>query len=151
VDLHIARTHREHHVAPDHLPRVFISLPWAVALVLSLPLLWWLGFGGHSAWSSAWLGSAALTLYYEWMHFIIHQPYAAQSAWMKERQRRHRLHHFKNERYWQGVATVFADELLRTAPDPAGVPLSPTARDLLAERAPASPRAPTRAPDEAGP
>jgi sterol desaturase/sphingolipid hydroxylase (fatty acid hydroxylase superfamily) len=51
--------------------------------------------------------------------------------------RNHRLHHYKNEHYWFGVATPgTADRLLGTFPEQSEVETSPTVRALHAtERA----------------
>ena len=43
------------------------------------------------------------------------------------------LHHFKSEHYWFGVTNPVGDLVLRTYPDQAGVPTSPTARTLGVE------------------
>ncbi|MEZ5209115.1 MAG: hypothetical protein R2690_19580 [Acidimicrobiales bacterium] len=45
--------------------------------------------------------------------------------------RHHFRHHYRNESYWFGVATTFADTALRTNPSPTAVPQSATARELL--------------------
>ena len=50
------------------------------------------------------------------------------------RYRAHRLHHFRNERYWLGVATRFADQVLGTNPAKADVEVSPTAKTALVSR-----------------
>jgi hypothetical protein len=44
--------------------------------------------------------------------------------------RAHRLHHFRNERYWFGVTTHLGDRVLCTYPAKDAVPLSTTARTL---------------------
>jgi hypothetical protein len=61
--------------------------------------------------------------WYEWLHFLIHTPYAPQSNWYKRRWENHRLHHFKNSRYWYGITSPLGDTLLGTRPDPANVSL----------------------------
>jgi hypothetical protein len=47
--------------------------------------------------------------------------------------RYHRLHHFKNEHYWQGVTMHLGDRVLGTLPDHTKVPTSPTCRTLGVE------------------
>ena len=49
--------------------------------------------------------------------------------------RAHRLHHFRNERYWFGVTMHLADHVLSTYPGKLDVELSPTARTLGADAA----------------
>jgi len=51
----------------------------------------------------------------------------AQGSWSW---RNHRLHHFKNERYWFGVTSTVGDRVIGTLPDQSTVPRSPTARSL---------------------
>ncbi len=40
---------------------------------------------------------------YEWTHFLIHTAYRPSSRFYRAAWRSHRLHHFKNERFWHGV------------------------------------------------
>jgi hypothetical protein len=46
--------------------------------------------------------------------------------------RSHRLHHFKNERFWHGVTNNISDRVLGTFPDQREVRRSRTARTLRA-------------------
>jgi hypothetical protein len=48
--------------------------------------------------------------------------------------RNHRLHHFKNERYWHGITNTVADRVLGTMPVHTEVPRSKTARTLDPQR-----------------
>ncbi len=75
----------------------------------------------------------AFGLLYEWCHYLIHTDYKPKGVVYRAIWRDHRLHHFKNEHYWFGVTTPgTADRVLRTYPDPAQVPTSPTAKNLHA-------------------
>ena len=130
-DFDLARKHREHHADPWRLDVVFI--PWSThAQVLPLviaPLFLLEGTPLRLAITglgTLWL----LGIVYEWVHYLAHVPYAAKTRWMRELQRTHRLHHFKNEHHWQGVATHLADRVLGTYPDPASVETSPSCRSL---------------------
>lgn len=131
LDFDLARKHREHHSDPWRLDVVFI--PWrthATVLPVAVAPLFLLG---PQALRLALSGLATLWLLgilYEWIHYLAHVPYAAKSRWMRELQRLHRLHHFKNEHHWQGVATHFADRVLGTFPDPGAVETSPSCRSL---------------------
>ena len=70
---------------------------------------------------------------YEWCHYLVHTDYNPKTVVYRVIWRGHRLHHFKNEHYWFGVTTPgTADRVLRTYPDAASVPTSPTARNLHA-------------------
>jgi sterol desaturase/sphingolipid hydroxylase (fatty acid hydroxylase superfamily) len=68
---------------------------------------------------------------YEWTHYLIHSDYKAKHPFYRAIWRNHRLHHYKNEHYWFGVATGgTSDVVLGTRPDPATVAASPTAKNL---------------------
>ncbi len=67
---------------------------------------------------------------YEWTHFLIHTAHRPRSAYYRSIWRNHRLHHYKNEHYWHGITNTLSDRVLRTNPDQADVPRSPTARTL---------------------
>ena len=74
--------------------------------------------------------SFSLLMLYEWTHFLIHSRYRPKSRLYRYVWRAHRLHHYRNERYWFGVTVHLADHLFGTFPDKNAVPLSPTARTL---------------------
>ncbi|MDF2827487.1 MAG: putative Fatty acid hydroxylase [Mycobacterium sp.] len=131
VDSLLARKHREHHVDPRNVPLIFI--PWR-ALLWVLPLATAIAV---FAFPRVGLGLtflvflAILGLVYEWCHYLIHSDYKPQSALYRAVWRNHRHHHYKNEHYWFTVTTTgTADRVLRTYPDPATVPASPTAKNL---------------------
>ena len=69
-------------------------------------------------------------LTYEWVHYLTHTSYRAKGRWYRRLWRLHRLHHFKNEKYWFGVTRHFGDVVLKTLPDPDAVETSDTARTL---------------------
>src|SRR5436305_565461 len=73
---------------------------------------------------------AAMLLAYEWAHFLIHSSYSPRSWYYRYIWRAHRLHHYRNERYWYGVTIHLADHILRTFPQRDAVETSPTARTL---------------------
>ena len=72
---------------------------------------------------------------YEWTHFLIHTSHRPRSRYYRSIWRNHRLHHFKNEHYWHGITNTIGDRVLRTHPDQADVPRSPTARVLHGDAA----------------
>jgi hypothetical protein len=71
------------------------------------------------------VGAAALA--YDWTHFLIHTAYRPRSGPYRRIWRSHRLHHYRNERYWLGVTSPLADIVLRTSPARDAVPVSPAA------------------------
>jgi sterol desaturase/sphingolipid hydroxylase (fatty acid hydroxylase superfamily) len=140
-DLPAAREHREHHSAPADLDGVLI--PTAVILVV-LPLIAAVAVGLGYALNpliggdrvggtlTGIVAAYAILGGYEWCHFLIHSPYVPRGRLYSSARRSHRLHHYKNERYWFGVTTNLGDRVIGTNPDAADVPRSPTARDLSA-------------------
>ncbi|MGH2831871.1 MAG: sterol desaturase family protein [Solirubrobacteraceae bacterium] len=139
VEMLTAREHRAHHEAPNVLEGVLLPvygvlvfLPmialadWAMSFPISLVL-----GGPRLAYATTGvLVSFAILACYEWIHFLIHTPYRPRGRYFRAVWRNHRLHHFKNERYWFGVTSTVGDHLIGTAPDQHTVSRSPTARSL---------------------
>jgi hypothetical protein len=135
LDFRIPRKHREHHRNPWNLPLVFIPLHSFLYIIPSAVLLsFWLTPTAPLA-LTAITASFALTLHYEWVHYIVHTRYMPRTRYYQRLWRNHRLHHFKNEHYWYGVTRLQGDWLLSTAPVQADVPASATARTLGIARA----------------
>jgi hypothetical protein len=130
IDFPVPRKHRAHHRDPTDLPLVFIPIH-VFLYAIPLQILFWFWLMPDTG--LALTGIAvylALSLRYEWFHFLIHTRYRPRSRYYQRRWRTHRLHHYKNEHYWFGVTTVAADRVLRTAPDLHDVPTSATCRTL---------------------
>ena len=140
MELPTTRSHRMHHERPNHMGLILLG-PLEVALLggLAVPLV--LGAGALVVWPLAGAApiepfvTAALTGYvligvYEWMHFLIHTSHRPRTRLYRRVWQTHRLHHFKNERYWHGVTNTIADRVLGTLPDHREVERSPTARTL---------------------
>jgi sterol desaturase/sphingolipid hydroxylase (fatty acid hydroxylase superfamily) len=143
VEMLTAREHRAHHEAPAVLNGVLlpvygvlIFLP-LIALVdwgLSFPIALVLG-GPRLAYATSGVAvSFAILAAYEWTHFLIHTPYKPRGGYFRAVRRNHRLHHYKNERYWFGVTSTVGDRVIGTLPDQRSIERSPTARSLGAER-----------------
>jgi hypothetical protein len=132
-----ARLHWRHHQEPDDPAYLFIPLWGSVGL-------WGMSIGfGH--WAAGWAGAAGASLglsiallHYETTHLAAHVAYAPRTRWGKFMKRFHRLHHYKNERYWFGVTHPGADMIVGTWPDQASVERSATARTLGVEPEPLS-------------
>jgi hypothetical protein len=142
IDPLLARKHREHHLDPRNVPLIFIpwqALSWVLPLTVGIALLAFprLGLGLTYLVLISMLG-----LCYEWCHYLIHTDYKPKTAVYRAIWRNHRQHHYKNEHYWFTVTSSgTADRMLGTHPDPAGVPTSPTAKNLHAgARAVTAPR-----------
>ncbi|MEV4411234.1 sterol desaturase family protein [Catellatospora sp. NPDC049609] len=133
VDTELARDHRRHHADPRDVPLVFIpwrSLAAVIAGYAALALLAFPRLGQALTFIAA---VAAVGLAYEWTHYLIHSEHRPRSRLYKAVWRNHRLHHYRNEHYWFTVTSSgTADRLFGTFPDPAAVPVSPTAKNLHA-------------------
>ena len=132
IDFPAARYHRAHHVDPWDLR--FVAMPLSAmftggALLLALG---WATLPTLGALHSVMLMAACLALTYEWCHFLTHTSYRPKGWAYKRIYRFHRLHHFKNEKYWMGVTRHLADYVLGTMKDAGEVESSKTAKDLMA-------------------
>ena len=130
VDLFVSRKHRRHHADPRDVDLVFVpmqvigpGLLAVVALVVLLAPDRGLGLTGL-------VTGVAMLLCYEWTHYLIHSRYRPRGRYYRSIHRAHRLHHFRNERYWFGVTINVGDHVLGTFPSKDAVEVSPTARTL---------------------
>jgi sterol desaturase/sphingolipid hydroxylase (fatty acid hydroxylase superfamily) len=142
VEMLTAREHRAHHEAPGVLDGVLLPVYGVLVFLASIALVnWGISFpialvlgGDRLAYATTGvLTSFTILALYEWSHFLIHTPYRPQGRYFKAIWRNHRLHHFKNERYWFGVTSTVGDRVIGTLPDQREVPRSPTARTLRGE------------------
>jgi hypothetical protein len=131
IDLLVARKHRRHHAEPRDVDLIFVprqvlygALPGAVVLYAVL-------LRDVQLTATAVLVSYAMLTLYEWTHYLIHSRYLPKGRYYRYIWRAHRLHHYRNERYWFGVTIHLADHVLRTFPERDEVPVSPTARTLV--------------------
>jgi sterol desaturase/sphingolipid hydroxylase (fatty acid hydroxylase superfamily) len=142
LEMLTAREHRAHHEAPGVLSGVLLPVYGVLVFLAMIGLVnWLLSFGVELVLggprlayaTSGVLVSYAILAAYEWTHFLIHAPYRPQGRYFKTIWRNHRLHHFKNERYWFGVTSTIGDRVIGTLPDQGSVARSATARSLHAE------------------
>lgn len=126
----IKRMHYDHHAEPKELKLLFLPL-W-----YTLPQIAVVGAIAFSLTQSLFLmiafitGVMLLLLYYEWAHFVAHQPIKPLTPWGKWMKKTHLWHHYKNENYWYGVTSMTYDKLLGTYKDEKEVSKSPTVRNL---------------------
>jgi sterol desaturase/sphingolipid hydroxylase (fatty acid hydroxylase superfamily) len=142
VEMLTAREHRAHHEAPGVLDGVLLPV---YGVLVFLPMIaladWGMSFPISLVLGGARLAYATTGVFvsfvilacYEWIHFLIHTPYRPRGRYFRAVWRNHRLHHFKNERYWFGVTSTLGDRVIGTLPDQRTVPRSPTARSLHGE------------------
>jgi hypothetical protein len=142
VEILSAREHRAHHEAPAVLEGVLIPVYAVLIFLVSIAAInWVLSFPIHLVLGGPRLAYAttgvvtsfAILAAYEWTHFLIHTPDRARSRYYKAIWRNHRLHHYKNERYWFGVTSTVGDRVIGTLPDQRAVQRSATARSLHGE------------------
>lgn len=128
-DTIVAQDHRAHHADPRDLPLIFIPLRWLAYLVASVLLVGLLipGWSNRASFSVA---AFAMAVAYEWSHFLIHTDYKPKRAAYRHLYSNHRLHHYRNEKYWFGITNTLGDRVLGTAPAKDDVPVSPTAKNL---------------------
>jgi len=132
--------HRRHHLDPPDVDWLLLPTLDAALFVFSfgvftaawsVPLMWLTGSSVVGGFLTAYVCAAIGLLHYEWVHLMVHTRYRARSFYYRNLDRRHRLHHYRNERYWLGVTSHTGDRLMRTLPkERTDVPLSPTARTL---------------------
>ncbi len=130
LDFPVPRSHRIHHRDPWNIDLLFIPLH---SYIYSIPLLVGVWYLITPTAPLAWTGVSiylVLSLHYEWVHYLAHTRYWPRSAYYRRVITNHRLHHFKNENYWQGVSMRAADRWFGTRPDPRVVETSPTASTL---------------------
>ena len=139
IELISAREHRAHHEAPAVLEGVlipvyavlvFLAAIAAVNWAMSFPIQLVIGGPRLACATTGIAASFAILAAYEWTHFLIHTPHHARRRYYKAIWRNHRLHHYKNERYWFGVTSTVGDRVIGTLPDQRSVPRSPTDRSL---------------------
>lgn len=136
-------SHERHHRDPEDLGWLLLRRPNAIGsclaivgpFALSAIIAVSLGLGtAQQNWSTACTATAAgllALLHYEWVHLLVHSKYRPVSRYYAHLDRNHRLHHYRNERYWLGVTVDVGDRLMRTLPDSRdAVPLSDTVRAL---------------------
>jgi hypothetical protein len=140
VDLISARAHRQHHEQPHRLDLINFSPGEVLAiLLLAVPAAVGIGAGLAAAIAGAppagplvsmLLAGYVLVGVYEWTHFLIHTAHRPRSRYYRSIWRNHRLHHFKNERYWHGITNTVSDRVLGTFPDQREIRRSRTVRAL---------------------
>jgi sterol desaturase/sphingolipid hydroxylase (fatty acid hydroxylase superfamily) len=142
VEMVTAREHRAHHSNPGVLEGVLLPV---YGLLVFLPMIalvdWGMSFpialvlgGPRLAYATTGVVAGfSILAAYEWTHFLIHTPYRPKGRYFRAVWRNHRLHHFKNERYWFGVTSTVGDRLIGTLPDQSSVKRSATARSLHVE------------------
>jgi hypothetical protein len=134
-DFYSARKHRAHHRDPRDARLIFIPAPILVGLLAVWGVLSFVIAHDKRLAGTAMMVGIAFIFGYEWTHFLIHSTYVPRHRLYRRIWRNHRLHHFKNEKYWFGVTSQIADAVLGTNPARDAVESSPTAMTLGLEEA----------------
>lgn len=126
----LKRIHYDHHIDPKNLKLLFLPLWYSLPNFLILSLVFYY-FSKSRLYTNAFgTGLLAMLLVYEWKHYVAHRPIKPITKFGRWVKKVHILHHFKNENYWYGVSTPFADYLFGTFKNEKDVEISSTARDL---------------------
>ncbi|CAO5181635.1 Sterol desaturase [Frankia sp. AiPs1] len=115
--------HEQHHGDPTSLDTMFLR-PREVIIGTALAV-------GPAVFGPVGVATGALcagagVLAYDWTHFLLHTRVPPRSAYYRCLHRGHRLHHYRNERYWLGVTSPLGDLIMRTRPRRDAVGVSPT-------------------------
>jgi sterol desaturase/sphingolipid hydroxylase (fatty acid hydroxylase superfamily) len=126
----LKRIHYDHHIDPNNLKLLFLPLWYSLPNFLILSMAFYY-FSKSLLYTNAFgTGLLAMLLVYEWKHYVAHRPIKPITKFGRWVKKVHILHHFKNENYWYGVSTPFADYLFGTFKNEKDVEISSTARDL---------------------
>lgn len=125
-----ARTHRAHHRQPWIVETTLLPASFVAAMVPIYLVFWWLATPTLATMLSGAATFAGCALVYEWVHYLCHAHYVPRSAYFRQVARNHKLHHFKNERYWYAFTAPALDRWLGTDPPPGKVETSETVRTL---------------------
>lgn len=133
IDPLVSRKHRAHHSDPRKVEWIFVPMPVLTRAVPVILLIYILVFPTFRLGVTAAATGLGILLTYEWTHYLIHSRYKPRSRVYRYIWRAHRLHHYKNEKYWFGVTMHAADHVLGTFPERDEVETSPTCRTLGVE------------------
>ena len=113
----VSEHHRRHHLDPWRTRTMFIqtsaylyNVPIVFGIILAITRDIRLTLTGSFAYFFT-------LLCFEWVHCLIHTPYVPRSNWYRRRWWNHRLHHFRDSRYWFGITSPMWDGVLGTKPD----------------------------------
>lgn len=124
------RIHYDHHSDPNDLKLLFLPLWYSLPNFFILSLLFFFLSNNFELTIAFGTGLMAMLLVYEWKHYVAHRPIKPKTKFGRWVKKVHILHHYKNENFWYGVSTPFADYLFGTFRDEKDVETSKTAKDL---------------------
>ena len=108
------RLHYDHHVRPAELGLLFLPLWFALPVAALTAAIYWAATRSFVLTGALLLGSLLGLLYYEWVHYVAHIPFAPRTPLGRYVKKYHLWHHFKNETLWFGVTNPSMDFVGRT-------------------------------------
>ncbi|MBN8207734.1 sterol desaturase family protein [Bacillus sp. NTK071] len=126
----LQRLHYDHHKDPNNLHLMFLPIWYTIPQFLLISYFIYLITHQLGSSVAVGLGLMFMLLFYEWKHYIAHQPIVPRTKFGKWLKKTHLLHHYKNENYWYGVTNPFVDIILGTFKDEKTVDKSKTAKSL---------------------
>ncbi|MBS8263167.1 fatty acid hydroxylase family protein [Mesobacillus boroniphilus] len=124
------RIHYDHHSDPNDLKLLFLPLWYSLPNFFVLSLLFYLLTNNLNFTFAFGTGLMSMLLVYEWKHYVAHRPIKPKTKFGRWVKKVHILHHYKNENFWYGVSTPFADYLFGTFRNEKDVETSKSAKDL---------------------
>ena len=127
------RLHYDHHIDPPKLELLFLPL-WFVIPVAVLYFGLYLAITRNVPLASSLVfGSICALMFYEWVHYVAHIPFAPVTPMGRYMKKYHLWHHFKNEHFWFGVTNPTMDYVGFTYRNVDAVPRSTTVREIWKE------------------
>ncbi|WP_394173769.1 sterol desaturase family protein [Guptibacillus hwajinpoensis] len=126
----LKRLHYDHHKDPNDLHLMFLPIWYTGPQFLFITYVIFLITNQIGSSLAVGVGLMSMLLFYEWKHYIAHQPIVPKTNFGKWLKKTHLLHHYKNENYWYGVTNPFVDMILGTFKDEKAVTKSKTAKNL---------------------
>lgn len=126
----LKRIHYDHHTYPDDLKLLFLPIWYSLPNFFILCTIFYYFNGELINAISFGTGLIGMLLVYEWKHYVAHRPLKPKTRFGRWFKKVHILHHYKNENYWFGVSTPFADYLFGTFKDEKEVETSKTVKNL---------------------
>lgn len=126
----LKRLHYDHHTYPDDLKLLFLPLWYSLPNFFILSAIFYFYNDDLINTISFGIGLIGMLLVYEWKHYVAHRPIKPRTRLGRWVKKIHILHHYKNENYWFGVSTPFADFIFGTFKNEKEVETSNTAKNL---------------------
>lgn len=118
VDPVFAKFHRYHHAHPWVLERTFLPTQVLLPLMPVNVLLFWAVMPTLGLAVTAMGAMTAVTLVYEWTHYLTHTPYRPRSRYYRKIQQNHMRHHFQDDQRYFAFTGPWLDDVFGTGDKP---------------------------------